>query len=735
MLILLLAGVASSQGLPGKDMGRGMATYYNPYGNTPPGPPPNYGLIDASYLFGVPLLPELLSHDSSGYYIYLDTAVGKWHIANHLYSRGNSLEQFHGSILAVMEQEPALGVNIWSMGFELSSDLKQNDRWGWVKWPDSIAENLYEIWWDYTIDYTKPHDTGDFRDTLGVSIAGAAIDFNIWSSGHDDPFGADQVYLGENMTRLCDVPEFEDAYAGITDQYQFGDPSEEPNTSRFTAVALPGASYNVNGLIPSSKCNYNERYSGSWAYEANGIQFATQFCPPNMAPNFLTEPFTDTVILCFGDAIYDTIIATDPDPADVLTLSQLSGPGTFTSTPSTTPVEGYFEFWPGSDGVYTVVFEVTDGNGAADTLTIVYDVTLSTSPIVTLPEDTTIFFCYPDEICLPVDIIDNECDVISVTTNIGQYSGTMAYFDQVDRLNQLGGTITQIGGGDPGKVLYTASDFVPPVNSQSGVSVTLPDFAFAGSVIDYGTFPNGLEPGNSADHLLNNPTDMTFTTAGAGGPDGGDGDGSVAFATGDYCTVGFAQDITTCNGANADFVVFTNTAGGGTAELVFKKDGAVAHTLTRTLPGGAAASGMGGVTFDLPDGIRFNQLQVTCVSGYVEIDAFAVRTVPSSTTADVCFTADTSGVYEVEVTAEDACGNISSDVTFVTVNLNSPPVADAGDDFSQFVCSFEEICFNVSFSDPDNNISLTELYSGPGSLVGNQVCFTPTMAGAYTFVI
>ncbi len=715
----------------------GTETYYDPWDNNPPGPPPNYNLIDSGYFHGVPVLPEPLENNVGGYYIYNDTAQGKWFIANHLFTRGESLEQFHGSILVIMDQPPSVNVNLWSMGFELSDDLIQNDRWGWVKWPDSIAENLYEIWWDHTIDYAKPNDIGDFRDSMAVIVSGCAVDFNLWASGPSQGvhFDEDVVFLGDDMTPLSDVPGFTDTYPGISDQYQVNHPTTDPNTSRFTAKVLPGASYNKDGIIEAGKCTYADRYAGSWAYEGNGIQFSTIFCPPNMNPNFVNETSVKALSVCGGEMVIDTIVATDPDSDDILTVSQLSGPGTLTSTPSTTPVTGIYELMPAARGTYWVEFEVTDGQGEYDTLTIGYEITISSDPIVALPDDTTYFFCNSNEICLPVDIIDPDCDIVSINTNLGTYSGTLANFDQVDRLNDLGGTVTQIGGGAPGTILYTAADFVPPVNSQSGVAVTLPNFIFADHVIDYGVFPTGIEAGNSPDYILNAPTDLTFTAPGVGGPDGGPGDGSVAFASGDHCIVGFGQQVTSCNGANADLVVFTNTNGGGTADIDLKLNGTTVYGMTRVVPGGSASSGIGGVTFDLPDGIIFNEIAINCLSGTLEIDAVAVRTAPSSTTADICFEADTAGVYDVTVTAEDGCGNVGSDNVLVTVIMNRPPVVDAGDDFGVFVCDYEEICFDVSYTDLDGNLSLIELFSGPGTLALNQICFTPTMPGAYTFVM
>ena len=47
-------------------------------------------------------------------------------------------------------------------------------------------------------------------------------------------------------------------------------------------------------------------------------------------------------------------------------------------------------------------------------------------------------------------------------------------FDMIAKINALGGTVAQIGGGDPGKMLSVAADFVPPVNTSTGVSVSIP---------------------------------------------------------------------------------------------------------------------------------------------------------------------------------------------------------------------------------------------------------------------
>ena len=112
-------------------------------------------------------------------------------------------------------------------------------------------------------------------------------------------------------------------------------------------------------------------------------------------------------------------------------------------------------------------FEVVNDDGAAPTVS------------VNSGADATISLCDTTQYCLPVLIQDADCNIVSVITNLGSYAGTVGNFDQVARIVQLGGTVTQVGGGAPGSNLTGASDFVPPVNTQSGVAVTLPNFNFA----------------------------------------------------------------------------------------------------------------------------------------------------------------------------------------------------------------------------------------------------------------
>jgi len=82
----------------------------------------------------------------------------------------------------------------------------------------------------------------------------------------------------------------------------------------------------------------------------------------------------------------------------------------------------------------------------------------------------------------------------------------------------------------------------------------------------------------------------------------------------------------------------------------------------------------------------------------------------------------------------ESCGADTCDLVF-NVDFNSPPVAMAGADQSIFQCTPASICWATSCSDPDANLTNCELFSGPGTYNGSQICFTPTGTGSYEFVL
>ncbi len=396
------------------------SAYYWPPTHVPPGPPPNYSMVDTSYFIGAPSIP-LPPPDSGGFYIYYDTTNGCWTIANHIYSKGGSLEQFHGSVLALLDEPPQLNVNVFVDDFELWHDttanrcLQQNDRWGWVAW--DTTEGLYEIWWDVSTKEYFDDDGDDANDFMKICLKGCAIDFNIWSSGHEDAFSADEVFLGADLTPLSSIAGYSDL-DGVDnpDAYQAAvgsSPEDDPNTSVFTPFSGPGESYNVLGLITTTDsyvcdASYGSNYAGAWVYEGDGLQFSTD-CPPvdpcaDNQPPVLEFVDGQDAPQCPPDVHTVTFSETDAD-GDTLTCSNTNtgatlGDGTWEYSP-----------YPGEHVVDTII--CCDPCGLCDTLVI--DITFpEESPAVCeVPADTTIFQCTPTEVCLPAFASGATCSIIS----------------------------------------------------------------------------------------------------------------------------------------------------------------------------------------------------------------------------------------------------------------------------------------------------------------------------------
>jgi hypothetical protein len=99
----------------------------------------------------------------------------------------------------------------------------------------------------------------------------------------------------------------------------------------------------------------------------------------------------------------------------------------------------------------------------------------------------------------------------------------------------------------------------------------------------------------------------------------------------------------------------------------------------------------------------------------------------------LCFTPTGAGEYQFCFYVDDLCGTVRDTVN-VTIELNRPPVADAGPD-TLLHCNTGEVCWPASCSDPDDNLVSCELVDGPGTYNGSEICFTPPSSDIYQFVL
>ncbi len=673
--------------------------FYYPPGHVPPGPPPNYNQIDTTHFKGTPAIP-LPPPDSGGVYIYWDQ--GKWTIANHIYSAGNSLEQFHGSILAQMEQPPQLNVNVFIDQFEFWGDttaslcLVQNDRWGWVQW----GPDLYEIWWDVTTKEWKK-EIGDPNDFLKVCIVGCALDFNVWSSAHRSAFTAEQVYLGQTMKRLSSVTGyydtlgvfhnsiFVDTYSGASDPYQSqagSDPVNDPNITIFTPKAMSGASFNKFGLITLSDsypCDpaYGQRYAGSFAYQGNGIQLSTICQEPTNQPPVVVVP-DDASFFALCDSICFEVIGSDADAGDSVTLCLLQGPISFSCVKKATIVTDTICFTPSASGTYRFIWRVQDRLGATDVDTVDFTVTLNSPPVAPPVGNSTLFLCNLSQICVNFSCTDPDGNLASSTVNGQPLIGGQFCF-------------TPVAGNNP--LTFICVDSCGAADTvQTNVNVIL------------NAPPVATCPGNSSMFVcnLNQICISGFTAT--------DPNNNIATKV---VTGGTLTGSTVCfvPVAGLNRIIFTVTDACGAVD-------ACTTVVNVTLNSPPVATCPGNQTMAV---CNLNQI---CIPGFTATDpnnniATKVVTRGTLTGSTVCFT-PVVGLNRIILTVTDSCGAVDACTTDVNVTLNAPPVATCPGSSTMYVCNLNPICLSgFSATDPNNNLQSLTINNQP--FTSGQYCFTP----------
>ncbi len=935
-----------------------LAAYYYSPDNQPPGTPPNYNQIDPEYFYGVPSLAELGPAEMDGYFMYFDSVETRWSIMRAIPFGTYAYEQFHGSMLVQLDGEPEPGVNVWPQGFDLTDDLHRNDRWGWVKWPDSIAPNLYEVWWDITIECPEPvvnltrtigfwknhtgvgpqddlvsqflpislgtadgaksllvsdvqiafdvlsmslivdqldgisklraqllaakldiasgtdgtvvadvieladlfladhepadwwslddatrqmvldwknildsynngyigpgHDDGNIivdcgEDgcppcVVGMSFSGCAFDFNLWSSSYNQVFSADKIYLGEQRMPLSTIPGYLDTFEGIDDPYghPFDCPDSpvfnkltgtgmlecnEPNLSVFAPVMFPGAAYNADGMIVAGD-EYGDSYSGSRVYEGNGIQFSLNDCGENNPPEF--DPpvgYLKPVRLCLDGTIYDTIVANDFDPGAYVTLTQISGPGDFTSTPGAPPVYGYFSWTPTASGEYAIVFEAVDNFGASVIDSIIYDISFNTAPDITA-QDTTIVACWGlQQICYTVPVFDPDDDSLTFTLisgmgEINPVTGEICFTPEVEGEYSFEVEVADSCAFDTAMFTVTVTLNNDPWINPYDTIIALCET----DTICFDVTAFDPDPGDSLEiNFVSGPGEFNQTGNGVGThcflPDGIDSARYVfVYNVTDNCwresfktstppvptdsiviiVITEEPPVITCpdgpimeflcgpdslcveipiEPADAIITVLEQGAVYENGKLCFYADepGIYEFTLVASNECGDDTCV---VTFD----VNMDEApQLTCPpsqsihlceAGDISLplgwmpESAVITIVPEAEYADglMTFFAGEPGDYEFTVSAETGCGVDSCNFT-ITVTFDSPPVVTISDS-TLLLCELEEICIPFSYSDPDGNVDRVIIQPVSFQKVNDSiVCFTPFGSGDYEIIV
>ncbi len=400
-------------------------------------------------------------------------------------------------------------------------------------------------------------------------------------------------------------------------------------------------------------------------------------------------------------------IEADDGGAD-LTFELVSGPG------SIDPQSGLITYQPDTSGLFTFLVAVSNECGH-DTATITDELVLNQPPYV-FGFDSTVYLCDPEEICFNVYGFDPEGDEITITMleGLGSFSqtsdtsGTACFipadisyscyefvFHSADSC--VSSHDDDLTGKDPQCCLDTVNICV--YITQSG-ELSCP----ADTVIDLCIPPDEL-PGEICLPGFMSTWEMTTASIGT------IVDGNLCFTPdrlGEFEITVIGSD--SCDHADTCTTLIT-LRGNNVPQVVTAEDFEVSYCWPET------------ICFDASVEDTDNDI-VSIVSSYGTYDSVA---------GQVCFDADSSGVYTVILTATDACGVSAVDTTVVTVELNEPPVVSLGEDRRIDLCDPEEVCVDAVVT----GSSITYITSNIGTYdsLTNQICFTPESSGRYEIIL
>jgi VWFA-related protein len=415
----------------------------------------------------------------------------------------------------------------------------------------------------------------------------------------------------------------------------------------------------------------------------------------NSNPVAVNPPSPIDTFLCAAAEIYRQFSASDADGGSLI-WTKLSGDGAVNSS-------GEWRFTASVSGSYSISAKVADSCGAADTVSMTYNVNLNDPPTISFGADTTLFLCASGSVCFgytPGDPDNNVAleEIFSGGGSIDTALNKICFNPISTGSYQFIAKITDAcGATDYDTINVTVGLNNPPV-ADAGADQNL--FQCAPAQVCWAASCSDVD-GNLANCALvsgvgsYNGTNICFTPT----------------ASGSYTFILEATDA--CGATDRDTAIITVT---------------VNSAPTCNIPGDTSFFQCAATEVSLPvssSDINGNFKSCQIISGPGSLVGGYWRYTPTS-----------DQTAHVTIKCEDSCGAYCQDDFTVVFDLNQTPLIAFGADTAIFQCGSQQICLPYSVSDPDNNIALEELTSGSGSIdtAQNKVCFTPTANGIYTFV-
>ncbi|RKX23309.1 MAG: hypothetical protein DRP45_10635, partial [Candidatus Zixiibacteriota bacterium] len=409
----------------------------------------------------------------------------------------------------------------------------------------------------------------------------------------------------------------------------------------------------------------------------------------------VTVIMNDPPVVTWPDDFYQFICESEEICVDVVIDNPLAAVQTNIGTYN--PETGTVCFVADVAGFYTLIVEATDECQAIGADTVNIEIGINSPPEISGLRDTSLYICYPTEICVLVDVTDPDNNIASVDVTGGAYVDDRICF-----------------------VAYNEGTYELIVTVVDECGLTKTDTGLVHIQTDQGI---SLECPGDTTVFLCEPDTLCFPIGGI--PDGAEVtvDGIATYWNAETKSICFFSD---CCLDNTLMVTATTVCGSYSCEFTV-------YVQTNTPP-----------LVLLPTDTTIVQCELAPVCfpvGVSDIDGNIAEVTTSVGVYDdyrneVCFTPDTAGTYLISVTAIDSCEATRFDAVAVTVIINhAPTVSFTPIDTVIKQCEPELICIPVDILDIDGNLDEIVVEGGYYDSELNVVCLMPDGPGTYCVTV
>jgi len=437
---------------------------------------------------------------------------------------------------------------------------------------------------------------------------------------------------------------------------------------------------------------------------------------------------------------------------------------------------GFVCFTPDNEGSFAIIITAFDdcGNSASDSTSIT--VVTNTPPIVTMGDDDSLFLCEMEEVCVDVNIHDDDANIMSVSSNIGYYDmrlGKVCFTPETIGIYEIIVTasdscylidsdtaIIEITSGEV--AVIECPDSPIEIGTCEGLPITHQLAIYSDDAIvttSYGTIVDGLltfTPDTSGTYIIyinaesdcgNDECVITFIIEIGEAPVlACPPDTSIELCGSDQICLPFGDlpqftnlDIAPIGSIVDGQFCFDVDSSGHYAFKIIADNDCGADTCTFAVD----------IAFNgAPEITDIDTSFFACEPGQMllfvkaldnEQDAINYELISGggaidSETGIVSFDADTVGTYCFTVTASDLCGSDTAEICMV-IDFNTSPIVTLPEDETYNLCEPSEICIPYDVSDADDNISSPISVNNPFYWKEGVVCLFADTSGIYTIVV